>query len=247
MATRTSIKSKTKAKAGAVLASAAAGIAFTSEAAELSPLEAHSALLDAAFKLLEEGHQQALSTSDTSSTQQFAADQSQTQQALDNAELAAQLPQADAGVQMAAAGIDIVSDVPSQLYAQAETVVEAAGSAAGSSAGAGAAGAGAAATSGAGALVAAAPLASVVGIGAGVVGAAAVANSLGSDSGTAGSDLNDQNNVSGLAIDSKEVVNIVGKSVDASDQGHASDATSQKLSLIGSSYLDTSVDNLLGT
>ena len=249
MATRTSIKSKAKAKAGAVLATAAAGIAFTSEAAELSPLEANAALLEAAFKLLEEGQQQALTSADSASpSSEFAEQQAAAQQALDNEELAAQMPQAQMGVQMAAAGGETLSDVPSQMFAQAETVAQTAGEAAGGAggaagsgaAGAGAAGAGAAA-SGAGALVAAAPLATALGIGAGVVGAAAVANSI-SDSGTAGSDLND-GPASGLAIDSNQVVNIVGKSVDKTEV--TSEAVGQKLSLIGANYLDDHLNNSL--
>lgn len=259
MATRSTIKGKAKAKAGAALATVAAGMAISSEASELSPLEIHSALLDAAFKLLEEGQQAALMAGEhDTSPNPFAHQQAQTQTTLDAGELVAQLPTAQAGVHVAAASVETVSDAPSALFAQAETAVQtaaeaathaassAASSAAGSAAGSATAAAGTAATGGA-AMVAAVPLASAVGIGAGVVGVAAVANNLDRGSDTAGSDLNDIPNIPGLAIDGAKADNIVGKSESKPEVNSANETFSTKAGLIGAKLLDSNLDHLFGS
>ena len=92
-----------------------------------------------------------------------------------------------------------------------------------------------AAASGAGAAVAFVPLAPLVGIGAGAVAAAAIANSNNDSGTTSGSDLADSKSAAAdLALDSNQVVNLVGKSsTDSHDS--TNDSSSTKVALLGNS------------
>lgn len=231
MATRSTIKSKSKGKAklGALAAGAVAGVALTSQAAEASTLESHSSLLDAAFKLLEAGQQEALNQS-SAEADQFVADMQSAEQQLADGELADQMPQAQAPVVLAMAGGGAVeSDGASMMLAQAETASTSAAAAAGA-----AEVAVEVAASGAGAAVAFVPLAPLVGIGAGAVAAAAITSN-NNDGTTTGSDLGDSKAAAGLmALDSNEVVNIVGNST-AYHSDAPADSASTKVSPLGSS------------
>lgn len=275
MATRSSIKSKNKAKLGAVAAAAVAGVTLTSEAAENDPLHISTPLLDAAFKLLEAGQQEALNNADDK-VERFEADAKTTHNELDGNDLAALLPEKEIQMSVMTAMVDtgVVSDMPSQLWAQldlgataagqAGLSVEAAATGAANAAGAvnaaGAAGvagtasaassagavAAGAAASGSGALVAFAPLASLTGIGAAAAGVAAVAvvNNFGSD--TTGSDLADSKSVTALGLETAKVVNIVNSS--SVDKAYSSsDTASTKVSLLGSALIDSHTHDFFGS
>lgn len=272
MATRSSIKSKNKAKLGAVAAAAVAGVTLTSEAAENDPLHISTPLLDAAFKLLEAGQQEALNNTD-GKVERFEADAKATHSELDGNDLVALLPEKEMQMSVMTAMVDtgVVSDMPEQLWAQthmgastagqaglgAEAAATGAANAAGAINAAGTAGAAGtassasavaagAAASDSGALVAFAPLASLTGIGAAAASVAAVAVVRNLESDTTGSDLADSKSVTDLGLETAKVVNIVNSS--SVDKAYSSsDTTSTKVSLLGSALIDSHTHDFFGS
>lgn len=260
MATRSSIKKKLKAKLGAAVSLAVGGLAMGSEAGatlhtESSAENSTDALLNAAFKLLEEGQSQILDD------KELASDDTPSIQLGAPSLMASAGPDAmggsfvvsDAG---AMGGDIIMAQASAAAGSGAETAAAASSGASGGSAAAaasgGAAGGAAAggAALGAGATVGAigvvpvvAPLATALGIGAGVA-AVAVVNNSGSD--TAGSDLNDdQPQIKALSFSANDIVKLSGKSEAVSTSNNT--FTETKVGLIGSTELiDHSFDKFFG-
>lgn len=264
MATRTSIKNKAKAKLGAAAALAAGGVAFSLDAGAANPLDAGtSALLDSAFKLLEEGHQadQAQAEQEALSRTKLevnpAAMGAEAAQPLDHQLMAdvtgggSVADDVPTGLQLAQAhtGGEATSDI---VIAQAQTTSADAAVAVQASSATVAPASGAAVAAETAAIVSGpveatgvgafgvAPLAQIVAAGASVatvVGAAVLD--------TGGSDLNDNPSV-GLNFSSADMVNLSGKtgSTESSTPpgGYHSSGFDSKLGLIGSSYIDGNFD-----
>lgn len=243
MATRTNIKAKKAKVAGAA---ALGATALSAEALTTGPFDlSQSPLLDAAFKLLEAGQEEQLKQDTVvkvAAVSPTTAAQSLPVQA--NSSLAA--PEAPNGAAEEAEVVAQAATPPATSPASggeaaasagaetATTAAEAAG-AEGAAAGTTAAEATAAGTAASGAAVGVAPLGALAAGGAAATAAVVATN----DPTTAGSDLNDDNDVAGLGLDSdlsSAKLSIIGST---SDHGVASsDADASKLISAGSSYFD---------
>jgi hypothetical protein len=261
MATRSSIKRKQQGKLGAVGALAAGGVALSADAGSNGALDfSANPALEAAFRLLEEGQLQALSSDlDASDDQRVKLSISPAgmQGGGNSQDIIVQQPITDVGDTQAVAPAEIghtpdtMAMAPGQagdiILAQAETGGGSGGSGGsggggGGGGGGGASGASGAAGAGVGTLapVAVGPLAGALGFGA--VAANAIDQVTGGSSnnggGTAGSDLNDdQDGANSNQAFEASSFNVSGSTND--DQNVATDDSSN-VNTIGRGFLDDS-------
>lgn len=248
MATRTSIKNKNKAKLGAVASLAAGGVVFGVDAGTVDPQGANgSALLESAFRLLEEGQNLFMDEDDSQAPGNnrvkleinpvaAGGNGGELNVSFADAQAAApdvvmaQAQSSDIVMAQAQSGDIVLAQAQSSdiMLAQAET------SAAGG-AGAGTAGGVAAGTQAAG-LVAAGPLATAVVTGVATAIGVATIDSINSSS---GSDLNDDQDASALTS-SAQLLSLSG----SSDNNLDSSGPSVNAGLIGgSSFIDDSTNS----
>lgn len=248
MATRTSIKNKNKAKLGAVASLAAGGVVFGVDAGTVDPQGANgSALLESAFRLLEEGQNLFMDEDDSQAPGNnrvkleinpvaAGGNGGELNVSFADAQAAApdvvmaQAQSSDIVMAQAQSGDIVLAQAQSSdiMLAQAET------SAAGG-AGAGTAGGVAAGTQAAG-LVAAGPLATVVATGVATAIGVATIDTINSSS---GSDLNDDQDASALTS-SAQLLSLSG----SSDNNLDSSGPSVNAGLIGgSSFIDDSTNS----
>jgi hypothetical protein len=245
MATRSSIKNKSK--LGTVASLAVGGVALNVDAGASDSLGSNSnALLESAFRLLEEGQNLFLSEEDNQALEKNRLKLEVTPGAVagDSVELIPQFASAEAPVSDMVMTQEQSTDI---VLAQASTAATTAtetvatetamggltSSGAGGSASASAAAAGAESA----AIVAVAPLAGVAGAGFAATTFVAVAADFNSSSG--GSDLNDDQE-GDAASDSAKLFSLSG----AADDGNASSGQSTNAGLIGgSNFIDDSTNS----
>lgn len=253
MATRTSIKNKNKAKLGAVASLAAGGVVFGVDAGTVDPQGANgSALLESAFRLLEEGQNLFMDEDDSQAPGNnrvkleinpvaAGGNGGELNVSFVDAQAAApdvfmaQAQSSDIVMAQAQSGDIVLAQAQSSdiMLAQAET--SAAGGAGAGGAGAGTAGGVAAGTQAAG-LVAAGPLATAVATGVATAIGVATIDSINSSS---GSDLNDDQDASALTS-SAQLLSLSG----SSDNNLDSSGPSVNAGLIGgSSFIDDSTNS----
>lgn len=238
MATRSSIKNKNKAKLGTVASLAAGGFALSVDAGANDSLGSSNALLESAFRLLEEGQNLFLSADDNQAPQnnRFKLEVNPTGVASDSVDQMSQLTATNAPVSDVVMAQAQNTDI---VLAQANTTATTAASetAVGgvTSSGAGGAAGATAAGTGSAAIVGGAPLAGLVGAGFAATTVVAVA----ADNNSGGSDLNDDQDDT-AANGSAKLFGFSG----GSDGGNESSGQSVNADVIGgSSFIDDSTNS----